>query len=106
MNTGFVAGGRERGGIGVGRVSFFLLGSGFGFFDFARVGSRVLDFFFGSKEKFLGSLRVKKIYVRVKLGSKFFAFLTKIRPQMTKIWRKMQKIGFISHNFLTSGYSG
>ena len=62
--------------LGVGWVSFFLLGSGFGFFDFARVGSRVLDFFFGSKEKFLGSLRVKKIYVRVKLGSKIFAFLT------------------------------
>ena len=39
----------------MGRVNFSSLGSGFGFFDFARVGSRVFDFFFGSKEKFLGS---------------------------------------------------
>ena len=39
----------------MGRVSFSALGSGFGFFDFAQVGSQVFDFFFGSKEKFLGS---------------------------------------------------
>ena len=44
-------------GIGVGRVSFSALGSGFGFFDFARVGFRVLNIFSG--------------HLRVKLGSNF-----------------------------------
>ena len=34
--------------VGVGRVSFSALGSGFGFLDFARVGFRVKEIWFGS----------------------------------------------------------
>ena len=34
--------------LGVGRVSFSALGSGFGFLDFARVGFRVKEIWFGS----------------------------------------------------------
>ena len=33
--------------LGMGRVIFLPLGSGFGFFDFARVGFRVNEFFLG-----------------------------------------------------------
>ena len=35
-------------GVGVGRVSFSALGSRFGFFDFARVGFRVFEYFLRS----------------------------------------------------------
>ena len=34
--------------VGMGRVSFSALGSGFGFLDFARVGFRVKEIWFGS----------------------------------------------------------
>ena len=61
--------------IGVGRVSFFLLGSGFGFLILLGSGLGFLIIFSGQKKNFSGHLRVKKIWVRAKLGSKNFAFL-------------------------------
>ena len=96
---------------------------GSGQFFSPRVGFRVFWFCSGRVSGFLIFFRVTRKISRVTFGSKIymfgsknFGFLTahswkihspdKIRSQMTKIWRKMQKIGFISHNFLTSGYSG
>ena len=84
----------------MGWVNFSALGLGFGFSNFVRVGSQVFWYFFGSKEKFLGSpsgqinmgsgqTRVKKFYIfdsKNIIGSKK-------QSKMTKNWTKMQKIG-------------
>ena len=54
----------------MGRVSFSALGSGFRVFDFARVGFRVLEYLL--------------IHLRVKLGSKFFAFFSQFWLDLAK----------------------
>ena len=88
------------------RVFWFCSGrvSGFGFFF--RVKRKISRVTSGKKKYMFGSNSGQKFLHFWPKKSQKYNLQAKIGPQMTKIWRKMQKIGFISHNFLTSGYSG
>ena len=80
------------------RVFWFCSGRVSGFWFFFRVKRKIPRVTSGQKNICSGQTRVKIFCIFDKKSQKY--------NLQAKIWRKMQKIGFISHNFLTSGYSG
>ena len=79
--------------VGVGRVSFSALGSGFGFFDFARVRFRVFEYFLGSPS---GQARVKFFCIfqsiLARSGKKLAIFLKKNLLRVTRVLQNFPQV--------------
>ena len=87
--------------LGVGRVSFSALRSGFGFLDFARVGFRVKEIWFGSSsgQIFLHfSVNFGCIWQQIsKISQKNLFRVTRVLEKIARVgsgWPKRPRVGF------------
>ena len=85
------------GQVGVGRVSLSALGSGFGFFDFARVGFRVFGYFLGSPS---GRRNIGSGYARDKKFCILQSILAGLGKKLPKFRQRCKKLAIFLKNLL------
>ena len=87
--------------VGMGLVNFLPLGSGFGFFDFVRVGSRVFWFFLGLTNFGFGSTSGQRFFKKsciFQLNTRFntlkiSGYIARVKKKLTRVKKKVLRVG-------------
>ena len=89
--------------VGVGRVNLLPLGSGFGLFDFARVGFWFFGYFLGSPS---GQRNLGSGYARFKILCNLQSILAGSGKKIPKFRQRCKKLAIFLKNLLLRVYSG